>query len=222
MRSFPLASIVHEGHARSGYRIRCSSCSAEEKVIASGWTGSLPETVIAKKFTQKGWFVGKSDKLDQCPDCIQRKKVRLTVVAEAKPAAEKPREMSREDKRLIWGKIDGVYLDEKRGYEDGWSDLRVATDLGVPLAWVRTIRDTDFGPEGMSAEARTNLAALAEYREKLEKLCAEQVRISKEITDLKAASTRLDRVAAEMERTFLRRAGRSPPRSPITANTSRP
>ncbi len=205
-RTFAMTSIVHNGHARSGYRIKCSECKEEGTIIASGWTGSLPESAIEKKFSQKGWTVGKAAHADICSNCMAKKRVRLTVVAEQKPVAEKPREMSREDKRLIFGKIDGVYLDEKRGYEDGWSDLRVANDLGVPLAWVRGIREADFGAEGLSAEARTSLTELKDYREKLERLCTEQLRLAKEITELKSASSRLDRVASEMERTFLRRA----------------
>lgn len=63
---------------------------------------------------------------------------------------EPPREMSREDRRLVFAKIDEHYLDNS--YEKDWNDRRVATDLGVPLAWVQDIRDVNFGPEGLSTE----------------------------------------------------------------------
>jgi hypothetical protein len=39
-----------------------------------------------------------------------------------------------------------VYVDETTGYSNGWDDQKVATDLGVPLAWVVAVRDENFGP----------------------------------------------------------------------------
>lgn len=71
--------------------------------------------------------------------------------------AEEPPTMSREDRRLIFAKIDEVYLDETTGYSDGWTDSRVAEDLGVPLAWVKTIRAENFGEERSNAALLANL-----------------------------------------------------------------
>lgn len=71
----------------------------------------------------------------------------LTATTPApKRAAEPPREMSRDDRRLIFAKLDEVYVDENTGYSAGWTDDKVATDLGVPRAWVAQIRDENFGP----------------------------------------------------------------------------
>lgn len=57
------------------------------------------------------------------------------------------REMTREDRRLIFEKLNEVYVDDKVGYGDGWSDEKVASDLGVPRGWVKLIRDENFGEE---------------------------------------------------------------------------
>jgi hypothetical protein len=66
--------------------------------------------------------------------------------------AEPPREMTRDDRRVIFAKLQDVYVDEKVGYGNGWNDQKVAADLGVPLAWVRTIRDENFGTERSNEE----------------------------------------------------------------------
>ncbi len=210
--AFPMSSIVHEGRPQRGVIIRCSQCNADQKIVAANHTGSLPPEASARKFRQLGWEVGKNRSHDTCPACVAKRKIKLTVVAENKDmglkdlAAQLPKAMSREDKRLIFGKIDGVYLDEKRGYENGWSDLKVAEDLGVPLAWVKTVREADFGPEGLSADARTVLSELTAHKERMERVSTEIAKLSREMTELRTACVRLDRISAEMERTFLRRA----------------
>ena len=61
--------------------------------------------------------------------------------------ADPPPVMTKEDRRIIFAGIDDHYVDESTGYKPGWSDQKIATDLNVPLAWVRTIREDNFGPE---------------------------------------------------------------------------
>lgn len=58
-----------------------------------------------------------------------------------------PPEMTKEDRRIIFAEIDTHYLDETTGYATDYNDKRIADGLKVPLAWVRTIRDENFGPE---------------------------------------------------------------------------
>ncbi|WP_156373882.1 hypothetical protein [Rhizobium sp. Leaf386] len=64
------------------------------------------------------------------------------------PKAEPPKEMTRADRRIVNEKIADVYDDGAERYSLGWTDKRVADDLGVPIAWVREERDRYFGPEG--------------------------------------------------------------------------
>lgn len=65
---------------------------------------------------------------------------------------EPPREMSREDRRIIFAKLQDVYIDEKSGYADQWTDITVAKDLNVPRAWIEQIREENFGPVKSNAE----------------------------------------------------------------------
>jgi hypothetical protein len=58
-----------------------------------------------------------------------------------------PPEMTKEDRRIIFSEIDTHYLDETRGYASNFDDKRIADALKVPLAWVRTLREENFGPE---------------------------------------------------------------------------
>lgn len=73
-----------------------------------------------------------------------------TTPAQTRPElvkAEPPLEIGADDRRLIFGKLNEVYIDQDRGYSNGWSDERVATDMGVARAWVAKVRDEFFGPE---------------------------------------------------------------------------
>lgn len=94
----------------------------------------------------------------------------LNVVTPIKPVSTPsetpPREMSRDDRRVIFAKLDEVYLDEKRGYDSGWSDHKVASDLGVPRKWVEIIRAENFGAIGTNED-------MADFLSKAEILAAE-------------------------------------------------
>ena len=79
-------------------------------------------------------------------------------------SARPPRQMSREDRRLIFAKLEEVYIDEKTGYSTGWNDDAVAKDMACPRAWVEEIREQNFGPQktDQSAEVVAIRAALNE------------------------------------------------------------
>ncbi|HEX8836764.1 MAG TPA: hypothetical protein VF748_07505 [Candidatus Acidoferrum sp.] len=131
------------------------------------------------KFEALGWRVGKSPSRHRCPQCINdARNARLRYLhankdkhrhanrgaptmpgnvvdlpkAEPPPKADPPREITRADRRVIFSKLEEVYDDELTGYQIGWTDERVAVDLGVPLAWVRLVRDDNFGPMGTNPE----------------------------------------------------------------------
>ena len=76
-------------------------------------------------------------------------------------AVDPPRPMAFEDRRIIFEKLNEVYVDPNVGYADEWTDKRVADDLGVPLAWVTKIRAENFGPHG-SNKAIDQVVAKAE------------------------------------------------------------
>lgn len=175
----------------------CRECGETESIGISQNHALLPAHAIQKKFNQKGWTLGSNEHWDICPDCTERKKHQkpnLTVVktedketemkimnTPAAPSAEPPRIMQRDDRRIIFQKLNEVYLDEKRGYDNGWSDLKVSTDLGVPRAWVAQVRDENFGPVGSNPD-------IDEFKKGLEELDT----IKNQIGDLRTMLVQLD------------------------------
>lgn len=69
----------------------------------------------------------------------------------APPAVDIP-VMQRDDRRVIFVKLNEVYEGEEVGYGPGWTDARVAKDLGIPRKWVETIREENFGPLKVNSE----------------------------------------------------------------------
>lgn len=153
--------------------IRCSRCGETDK-LAINKTALMPPGVLINKFKGRGWDVdNKREGRDTCPKCLEkraqaRKKEEQVppmidrtngVIYSAGPEptlqAEPPIPMSRDDKRLVFSKLNEVYVDDKVGYGIGWTDVKVANDLGVPPAWVREVREENFGPEASNEEIRT-------------------------------------------------------------------
>jgi hypothetical protein len=177
-RKFTETSERYGSQWRTVARVTCRKCGVSESIGISATGGLIPPHQITKKFEQKGWTIGSNEQWDACPGCSNRENARpMLKVVDDKPAAPQPlREMGRDDRRVIFAKLDEVYLDEKRGYVSGWSDHKVATDLGVPRKWVEIIRAENFGTIGTNedmqsflTEAETLLAdarkALAEARD---------------------------------------------------------
>ena len=173
MRSFQRTSVTVDHRAVPAYAITCNGCGKQDKLITSKPSGSLPAIMVAKKFIERGWIAGARVRDDRCPACqaidkAPKKKIEtaqviemaqpqkdlpkeITILAEAPvvPAkrADPPPVMEKEDRRIIFAEIDTNYIDEQKGYAEGWNDARVAKGLNVPLAWVRELRDANFGPE---------------------------------------------------------------------------
>lgn len=198
--AFKLVSIMNDGRPKPGFVIRCQSCGIEDRVVSTG----VPDHVIGRKFVQRGWLIGSSEKSDTCPACAAKKQKQKpeTVKTEAVMQAERPREMQRDDRRLIFGKIDEVYIDAQRGYEPGWSDQRVATDLGVPLKWVSDIREENFGPEGMSGEARTAIAEVKQIAERVAAFEASLAKLKSDLEGVRPAMARAIKTAEDLERIY--------------------
>lgn len=132
------------------------------------------------------------------------------VDAAAKPpaqVAEQPRTMGFDEKRIIIAKLQDVYVDHKTGYDRGWSDKRVAEDLGVPRAWVAEVRETNFGPardndevREVLAEARTVLAAAKDLTEQALKVEEQYVVFDRARSEVMAQISRLERRLADVEK----------------------
>lgn len=111
-------------------------------------------------------------------------------------ASEKPpREMSREDRRLIFAKLEEVYIDERVGYTANWNDQRVADDMAVPRAWVEEIRDQNFGPQ--KAEQSAEIIAL---NGRLDTLTERAKELSREADTMQRSGNALVQAASQLHK----------------------
>jgi hypothetical protein len=198
-RTFKEASENLGGQWRRVAVISCRNCAKIDNLSIKTAYGLLPPIAIEKKFSQRGWEIGSNDHWDFCPDCVAKRDAKpvLKIVPKAeeppveevvkvKPELvvkpESPRVMQRDDRRIIFEKLNAVYLDEKRGYDNDWSDHKVAIDLGVPRSWVEQVRDEMFGPintNGDIEEFMKGLAELAAYKKQLEEFEALKPQLEK-------------------------------------------
>lgn len=206
-RQFTSRSVFYGDKYVPGIEIVCGSCrehasypigSIKGKYVAPDSAESAQRSTAI--FERHGWLVGKRPQMDRCPECLKKlgiEKKTSNPIMEAKlkealaakaPAtpADKPRDMSREEGRIIFAKIEEVYRDEKHGYHNGWSDHRVATDLSCPRAWVEQVRKQFFGPEGSNDEvrqvaeqARAYMAEAAALIERADRMRVEAVALAK-------------------------------------------
>lgn len=180
-REFEWVKVTSRGHAGilSGYRITCGKCGASETFNQTG-ASRKPPIAAEQTFRRKGWGIGASARADRCPACWGRKDekpAKYMPFYEKHPVneeqvvtkAETPAEPTREERRIIFAKLQDVYLDEKKGYDSGWTDYRVSEDLGVPRAWVASIRDENFGPAKDNAELRDFLTRVSAVEAEVEK-----------------------------------------------------
>lgn len=156
-RTFPEVPIVR-GEARAmAMQITCAHCGAVEFYAFQNGVKRKPPIAARQAFQGRGWSVGSGPRKDFCPlhaaPASRREKdmsgsilpQSSTPVPAMPPKADPPRQMTREDRQIIHAKLSDVY--DKGGYLTPWTDARVASDLGVPRAWVSEIRDLMFGPE---------------------------------------------------------------------------
>lgn len=161
-RTFPSGPVPGDGVI--GEYATCGACGITEYVKTQTGLRRLPPVGVIRALRRHGWFIGSQPKKDRCPDCLAaRKKLKHpakegegmaheTPVVELRPpmpgaSEHQPRAMTREDRRLVFAKLEEVYVDERTGYSPGWNDHRVAEDMNCPRKWVETIRDENFGPQ---------------------------------------------------------------------------
>jgi len=203
-----------DGNKVRGVIVRCSAPGCAETVqlpvnnMSSKWTGDTDEVewhFVAKKLEKLGWRIGKARTAHRCPDCF--KKAKFSAINKSKAAAAATiaptngvaamevvataRSMGREDRRIIFEKLNEVYADEKTGYTDTWTDEKVASHLGVPRAWVRTIREENFGDEitngdirAKITEAQQALAQMKAFEPDLRKLLGMADRIERTLGEI--------------------------------------
>lgn len=154
MQLGPVELLSRQGRGGVVARIACQQCGIHEE-----WgLGSPPEPSILKRhFITRGWEVAKKG---ICPDCQAKKKASKSMnttkpqgVPAAQPAAKptaaeeaKASEAAKRAKRMIYMALEDYYDEQKKCYKNGKSDKAIAAEVGASEAFVRQIRETDFGP----------------------------------------------------------------------------
>jgi hypothetical protein len=157
-------------------------CGAELDITDNG-ERPLPDDVARRKFSQKGWRIGRDREHDLCPTCVanerqSRRKPREEVVkidpdkniplteravriaGGSLPENPPPRQMDTDERRIIFGKIDENWAGKEEGYRTPWTDQAIARELGIPLAWVVEVRSQFFGEVRDNQEVREILARI--------------------------------------------------------------
>lgn len=186
---------IGNANVRTVSTITCVGCRRTDEFVH---IGAKPNEAVEQYFRNHGWQVGKTARKDVCPTCqMQARKVKPVTKIEEKAAviAVEPRQMDRDDRRLIFAKIDEVY--EKDGYVAPWTDAAAARSLGVPRAWVSQVRDEMFGPAGSNPELDQYLTQVEELREDIDRTKEEFTRV---VTGLVAKQGELEKLARKIEK----------------------
>ncbi len=187
-RAFPVENIeskTGEGRVFAS-RIECAVCEA---VAYYAKPKNVNHIAVEQHFRNQGWFVGNGPRADKCAQCQKSKKPILKVVKMENAKAEPPREMSRDDRRIITMKLDDIYADQ--AYQAPWTDAAVARDLNVPRAWVADVREQFFGPEGSNSEFDEFLAKAAPIIADLKNLHRS---VHAQLEQAKAISAKVDEI----------------------------
>lgn len=232
---FDPCSIMFQHQNLRAQKITCGKCSGIEKVhvnsaaFGGGDDEGKFKQLVTRKFTAMGWRVGDVQRKHRCPACIKEeiankpfakleaiKQPEVTVPTPA-PAksnghhpgtslvAEPPPEMTRDDRRVIFAKLNEVYDNERTGYSADWTDKRVAADLGVPLVWVTKMREENCGPEGSNVHLREDIdrarVAIIEANRFLGELAAAQADVTKIAKVMADLVRRVDPMHALIDKT---------------------
>lgn len=158
-RRFPREPIQMGDRRVPAAKIECHKCQS----VAYHTDSGLNDDVYFKK---KGWVVGNGPAADICGPCAARKTKPDLKVVPVEAVKEKPREMTRDERLIIMDKIRDVHDGDR--YGSGWSDKKVADDLGVPRAWVEDIRENVLQfAGGHSADMEEYLAMIAPVKAEL-------------------------------------------------------
>ena len=187
---------------RSTARHRCPAC--------------IEKRTIAKPFAALGKLT--TDNLKKLLDDNIKKEepamrtsslnggVSLKAMEQSSPQV---REMSLEDRHVVFAKLQDVYDMKAKSYTADWSDKRVSEDLGVPRAWVSEVRGSFFGPD-RNAEFEEQILVAKTAVDDFKKLttdaaaiAAAQQKLSDRIVPMASLIERLEKSIAAIEKKYV-------------------
>lgn len=128
---------------------------------------------------------------------IETKTLEIKKPEPSRMVSTVPREMDKTDRRLIFARLNEIYGDDM--YLEDWTDLKAATDLDVPVEWVATVREADFGPNTNAALKANAIAAkekaLSGVGEKIER---QLMLIEKKLEQMQALDEKVTKIHNEI------------------------
>lgn len=112
----------------------------------------MPPTFYAQALNNKGWSVDNKCTKAACPKCVGAK----SMTAKTSPAALK-------SQAKMFAMLSEFFDAETGQYADGWSDARIARDVGMAESYVAEAREAAHGPlreHPAIEQAKADLAAL--------------------------------------------------------------
>lgn len=173
--------------ARVGQTLHIPCAKGRHIVDVPVKPGSNPDA-IAKMMLHKGWTIGRKM---ACPE--HRRKSERPQATGPQPMEEtKPRptpsDAAKKAHRMLMMALEDYYDDATKQYKDGYSDTRLAAEIGCSEQHVRETREQYFGPLAVPND-------VAEFRSALDKLRAEAGQMTASIAkSLQSMEQRLDRL----------------------------
>ena len=163
--AFELCSVQIDGAFRRIAKAKCGYCRTIQTIFnntqakTSGYDDDIIERRVVQKFERLGWKIGKSADQHRCPACYSKIKIAavnkkkgthmdkkvVPLTPSVQSHAEPPRTPTREEKRIIFAKIDEHYIDEKTGYSNSWNDKRISEDLHAFTSHILPPRQKGMG-----------------------------------------------------------------------------
>lgn len=196
-RMFPEAVVHGHGGASRVLRICCAKCGAHADFHHIKGGKKRPSIVAVNHFRRNGWEVGTITRKDFCATCAaaKREKTMPDVVA---LKASPPKQMTREERRIINDKLDEVY--GKDAYKHPWTDAKVAADLGIPRAWVEDVRSQFFGEAGSNPAIDDYLDRTKKFEADMKSFEARVAEVKRVHADIDTWRTNLSKQADELYR----------------------
>ena len=178
-RSFDRSRFSENGVLQHGFIISCGKCGEVDYVRSQPHHRS-DNPALVRKFQRAGWSVGQTAGADRCPDCAATSvkpaspplRSAPEVLPMAKPTADPmpsapptlPTPAASEKIAEVYMQLVTAYDGVNRCYRAGWSDDRIAREIGVAVGLVAARRESDFGPvivDSFAADLGADVEALA-------------------------------------------------------------
>jgi hypothetical protein len=172
-----------EGKWVRSREIGCDKCIALDHITETTHR-PLPPEVVANKFRQRGWEIGKSN---ICPQCVAAKAAprRPPEPAPVPPPIIKPEppkviamtetsQPTPEVRRAILDAIEEHWNHDRKCYRQAFSDKALGAKLNKPAIWVADIREKFYYPVDRN-EARDEAIANLQSLEKDTKAAADRL-----------------------------------------------